>query len=161
MPVYLVQAGGEGGPIKIGFAAKPWSRLVKMQVDNHEPLKIVRLLVGGKPEEEALQERFSHLRMRGEWFHSDPAMLGDLGLQDVPVVPPISEPGTRGGWKWSDVAREKQRVAQKQSWATPDIRQSRLEKTAAKRLSYAWELHHRWPMLYRAPAPLATAPGCG
>ena len=82
MTVYLIQAD-ENGPVKIGSTENIAGRLSKMQSDNCCPLKVLRLLDGGKHEEEILQARFARQWLRGEWFTFSPDMLGDLGLSEV------------------------------------------------------------------------------
>lgn len=78
---------GEHGPVKIGFAEDVALRMTKMQADNHERLTVIRMLVGGVPEEVGLHALFADHRLHGEWFSFSRRMLGDIGLQDlVPVV---------------------------------------------------------------------------
>lgn len=89
MPVYIIRAG-QFGPVKIGFAEDVSTRLVKMQSDNHETLAVIRHLVGGFVEERALHQRFSALRLQGEWFSFTHEMLDDLGLEDVDPPPPTA-----------------------------------------------------------------------
>jgi DNA-binding transcriptional regulator YdaS (Cro superfamily) len=74
MPVYFIQAG-EGGPVKIGWAVDPVSRLRELQCGNHAELRLLRELPGSITEERVLHRAFSHLRIRGEWFSFDPKML--------------------------------------------------------------------------------------
>ena len=85
MPVYMVRAG-EHGPVKIGFADRMEGRLVKMQADNHERLVVLRLFVGGRDEEALLHQRFSELHLHGEWHSFSKAMLGDVGLTELPAL---------------------------------------------------------------------------
>lgn len=99
MPVYLIRAG-VSGPVKIGFAEDVRSRLVKMQVDNHENLILIREFIGGREEEDHLHTMFFAKRLRGEWHEYDIRMIGDVGLTEAevpsvtPFVPRILENGT-------------------------------------------------------------------
>lgn len=85
MPVYMVRAG-EHGPVKIGFSDNVALRLVKMQADNHERLTILRIFAGGPTEEALFHERFADQHLHGEWHSFTKAMLGDLGLVELPNV---------------------------------------------------------------------------
>lgn len=71
MYVYFVQAGGIAGPVKIGIAADPESRLVDMQIGNHEALVLLAAVPGSAPREKDLHRRFAAGRVRGEWFAWD------------------------------------------------------------------------------------------
>lgn len=88
MPVYMIQAGGEWGPVKIGHG-DPVSRLLGCQVGNHLQLRLIRTFEGDVGEEAALHVRFADLWIRGEWHNFSRAMLGDVGMVDIPleVVP--------------------------------------------------------------------------
>jgi hypothetical protein len=83
MPVYMIQAGGEHGPVKIGVTDDVEKRLIGMQTGNHQPLVLIRLFEGGPNEERALHQRFADLRLNGEWFSFSKQMLGDVGLIDM------------------------------------------------------------------------------
>jgi hypothetical protein len=90
MPVYMVQAGDEFGPVKIGHGVDPVSRLENHQTGNHLELKLLRTFVGGVEEEAALHDRFALFRIRGEWFRFTDAMMGDVGLEEIAeTVPPF------------------------------------------------------------------------
>jgi hypothetical protein len=67
--VYVVQANW-GGPIKIGTARRGRieQRIKELQTGNPSRLVVRQLLPGGRSVETELHERFSHLRMVGEWF---------------------------------------------------------------------------------------------
>ena len=89
MPVYLIRAG-ESGPVKIGWSADVVGRLVKMQADNHERLRVLRLFEGGETEERGLHERFADLHIRGEWFSYSRGMLDDLGIREIEIAPKLA-----------------------------------------------------------------------
>lgn len=72
--VYFVQAGTDG-PIKIGTATDLLKRVSALQTGNAATLHILGFIPGGPYEESAMHDRFSHLRIRGEWFQSSPELL--------------------------------------------------------------------------------------
>jgi hypothetical protein len=82
MPVYMIQAGGDGGPVKIGYG-DPEKRLAGCQVGNHLELRIIRVFEGGADEEAMLHELFADLWLRGEWHNFSRAMMGDVGLIEI------------------------------------------------------------------------------
>jgi len=74
MFIYFIQAGGTGGPMKIGISKDPEKRLKALQVGSHELLKIIyKKNLGGEAEnmELFLHEKFKNFRIRGEWFRPD------------------------------------------------------------------------------------------
>lgn len=98
MPVYMIQAGGDRGPVKIGFG-DPQERLSNLQVAHYERLHIIRLFEGDAPEESALHCLFEDLWIRGEWHNFSRKMLGDVGLVELPIPgkpEPIKYPLTYG-----------------------------------------------------------------
>jgi hypothetical protein len=72
--IYFVQAGG-AGPIKIGISVDLAARLRQLQDNNHERLRLLRSIKGTDAQEKLIHRRFSHLRVRGEWFRSEPELL--------------------------------------------------------------------------------------
>lgn len=72
--VYFIQAG-ETGPIKIGKADKPMKRIAELQTGNPHPLRLVGAIDGGVNEEQALHQRFTRLRLHGEWFEPSAELL--------------------------------------------------------------------------------------
>ncbi len=74
MPVYFAQAG-EGGPVKIGWAADVRSRISELQCGCPEILVVPRLIDGDRRSEAWVHRKFAALRFRGEWFRFDPDML--------------------------------------------------------------------------------------
>jgi len=83
MPVYMIRAG-EHGPVKIGHATDVAGRLYDLQSGNHERLTVLRVFDGGAAEEARLHERFADLHLHGEWHSFSKAMLGDVGLVELP-----------------------------------------------------------------------------
>lgn len=95
MPVYLIRQG-VAGPVKIGVAHDVVKRLRQLQTNQPIPLRIVRLLEGGRSEESLLHERFAAQRLNGEWFNYVADMSNaDLGLADLPI-PLIKRNSGRG-----------------------------------------------------------------
>lgn len=83
--VYFIQV--PSGPIKIGTSKNLKQRLAYLQVYTPEPISLLGVHVGSFVEERAAHERFAHLRLHGEWFESDPALLAYIaaGEQAAPV----------------------------------------------------------------------------
>lgn len=79
---------GESGPVKIGKADDPKERLGNLQVANWETLKIIRLFEGGEAEEDFLHACFADLNIRGDWHSFSYAMMGDVGLVEIPLSTP-------------------------------------------------------------------------
>lgn len=72
--VYFVQSVN-GGPIKIGCALDPASRLETLQTSYPEPLKLLAVTDGGFELERKLHEKFSDHRVHGEWFLPAPELV--------------------------------------------------------------------------------------
>jgi hypothetical protein len=77
--IYFIRAG-LSGPVKIGRADDPQSRIEYLQTGHYEELTLVRCIDGSMMEERWLHQEYAALRIRGEWFHYDAAMMS--------VVPP-------------------------------------------------------------------------
>lgn len=112
---YFVQAG-EAGPVKIGTARDPQKRLRILQCAHSEDLRL-RLVVP-EADEACFHHRFSHLRIRGEWFRfegtlqallcsPDPkAGMGDLVPQRPACERHLVDAIKALGAKQRDLARE-------------------------------------------------------
>lgn len=74
--VYFIQA--ESGPVKIGRALQPSSRLAELQVGNHEVLTLLAVVRGGRALERAYHEQFAEHRKVGEWFSPAPPILAEI-----------------------------------------------------------------------------------
>lgn len=75
MAVYFIQHG-EGGEIKIGTTCgNPYARMSTLQTGTPLELRLLVSIPGGVAEEVAVHERFAALRVRGEWFRPEPALL--------------------------------------------------------------------------------------
>lgn len=64
--VYFI--GSSSGFVKIGFSFHPEARLRQLQTAHVETLTLLGSVVATEDTESTLHERFSHLRVRGEWF---------------------------------------------------------------------------------------------
>lgn len=92
--VYFVRAS-ESGHIKIGFTAgDPMVRMGALQTGNHEELQLIVAIRAPQTKERELHQRFAALNTKGEWFKSDPTLLGfiealrwasDFDRYDAPV----------------------------------------------------------------------------
>ncbi len=58
----------DGVAIKIGYTTYFDNRFRQLQAANHVKLEILAVLPGKHEDEKAFHRRFSHLRIRGEWF---------------------------------------------------------------------------------------------
>jgi excisionase family DNA binding protein len=65
--VYFIRSG-MAGPIKIGHAKALRARIHALSTAHHDQLFLLATLAGGAVQERRLHEKFSHLRIRGEWF---------------------------------------------------------------------------------------------
>lgn len=72
--IYFIQAG-DGGPIKIGRAGCVEERLIQIQTDNHEPVKLLCAVESHPTMERTVHGVFAHLNIRGEWFRPAPELL--------------------------------------------------------------------------------------
>lgn len=113
--VYFIQVG-EAGPVKIGTTRDPKKRLQILQCANPDVLEL-RLAVP-EADEAIFHRRFSHLRIRGEWFRFDGSLRAFLrspnpttGVGDFAPQRPACERYLLGlikglGAKQKDVARK-------------------------------------------------------
>lgn len=61
--------------VKIGFASDVTERLAGLQVASPHRLELLATVSGTRESEAGLHRRFSHLRVRGEWFSAVPELL--------------------------------------------------------------------------------------
>lgn len=80
--VYFIECGPRG-PIKIGHAAHPGQRLAGLQGSNPIPLRIVRLLYGGRERERILHKKFAKTRLNGEWFRRTKRLLAYIATAEA------------------------------------------------------------------------------
>lgn len=81
MAVYIIRAG-YSGPVKIGKADCVPDRVRDLQTAHYEELRIIRVIHADA--ERQFHRHFSHLRIRGEWFHFDDEMLSFEALDAKP-----------------------------------------------------------------------------
>lgn len=74
--VYFI--GAASGPIKIGIAAHPLSRLSGLQTGHHEKLELLATCAGGQPQERDYHKRFADHRLSGEWFERCPEIEAEI-----------------------------------------------------------------------------------
>lgn len=84
--------GGETGPIKIGFARDPWSRLGRIQSGCAFPITVLAVEHGGRRRESAYHQEFNRLRVHGEWFERSPEMMRAIrdlqeSMRETPLSP--------------------------------------------------------------------------
>jgi hypothetical protein len=72
--VYFVRKGSSG-PVKIGKTTSMKSRLSQLKTASDEPLEVLATINGYTNEEKELHSKFSHIRLEGEWFKSEPSLL--------------------------------------------------------------------------------------
>lgn len=82
--VYFI--GSESGPIKIGMAVDPPSRLASLQTSHHEKLSILATCKGGQDRERAYHRRFAAHRLHGEWFERTPELLAEIERLSTPTL---------------------------------------------------------------------------
>lgn len=98
--VYFIQAGG--GPIKIGTAINPTSRLDALQTAHPDELRLIGVVPAERFSERELHARFADSRRRGEWFAPSDALrvfisrecsehqdcISPPALKPIPSCPP-------------------------------------------------------------------------
>lgn len=62
----------DGVAVKIGFSTFVPSRLDGLQGAHHAELRVIAQFIGSPSDEQALHQKFRHLRLRGEWFQPNP-----------------------------------------------------------------------------------------
>lgn len=91
--IYFIRAKDA---IKIGFTMNVTKRLAELQSANHEDLELLAAFGGGVADEQYIHQIFSALRLRGEWFRSDPAITDyiewRMGRKRMRGRPPTSRP---------------------------------------------------------------------
>lgn len=74
MFLYVIRQGIDG-PVKIGCAADPGTRLLSMQAGNPDNLTLAGVCRGNRGAERMLLAAFRPYRIRGEWFKPTPEVL--------------------------------------------------------------------------------------
>jgi len=65
--VYFIQSGEEG-LIKIGSSTDLINRIITLQIGNPCELKLRESIKGNWEKEKEIQNKFQHIKYRGEWF---------------------------------------------------------------------------------------------
>ena len=74
--VYFIAS--DDGPIKIGVAINPQSRLKGLQTSHPSQLRILALTTGGTQQESAYHRQFGAHRLTGEWFNPAPEIIAEI-----------------------------------------------------------------------------------
>jgi hypothetical protein len=88
--IYLIH-NKDSNTCKIGYSKAPAERLRQLQTSNHSKLELTINVEGSQAEEKQLHKKYAHLRLNGEWFQFDQAMVTDLEN----IVPAISKPKSK------------------------------------------------------------------
>jgi hypothetical protein len=72
--IYFIQAG-EDGAIKIGSSKNPAKRLASLRTASPVPLNVLKVITGSRELELTYHDRFSSIRMKGEWFEPTAELL--------------------------------------------------------------------------------------
>lgn len=93
MSVYFIQAGGDEGPVKIGYTdVDPWKRIDALQIGCPLPLAFVRYEPDSTLADERYYQRcYFHIRLLGEWFKWEWPLknyVGDSALAEY-MAPPL------------------------------------------------------------------------
>lgn len=87
--VYFIKPVGASGPIKIGLASTPKSRLRQHMENSPVPLEIVATVPGDMALERNIQECFVDYHSHAEWFHASPALIAAVAA--IAWGSPVSE----------------------------------------------------------------------
>jgi len=95
--VYFAQPS-TGGPIKIGFTENIKERHAYLESYYGTKLKILKTVNGGREEEKAIHELFSHLRMGStEQFRAEPELVEFIGSGIVDHESKFVDPMKKAG----------------------------------------------------------------
>lgn len=109
--IYFAQMGGSDGPIKIGLSSRPKDRIKDMSTASPYPITLLAVMKGNMFDEARIHEEFASLRLRGEWFRFEGALLALLTAPDairadpgghivLPPPPPfVVHPETLIAWR--------------------------------------------------------------
>lgn len=79
MVYYLVTRSGTEAFVKIGYTEGcPWVRMAEVGLGCPFPLELLGLERGGYAEERLQHRRFARLRVRGEWFRLQGALIDHI-----------------------------------------------------------------------------------
>jgi hypothetical protein len=88
--------GAAGGPIKIGHAKDPVSRLAEVQTGHPARLVLIATVQGPASLERQYHAKFAHRRLHGEWFERCAEIEHEILRLDPDAMPRIDE--------WADLA---------------------------------------------------------
>jgi len=89
--IYFLQST-TGGTIKIGHSVDVDARRIQLEAHYGQPLALLATMPGGRPEERAIHERFSHLRYgQTEQFHPAADLLDFIGRPLFASAMPVVE----------------------------------------------------------------------
>lgn len=77
---YVYLAGGEHGPLKIGWSKDPAARIEAFQTGNYQHLTVIAKREGTQADERQVHDKLSDHRVKGEWFERW-AALDEFGLR--------------------------------------------------------------------------------
>lgn len=69
----------DGEAVKIGFSQDVIRRMGNMQTENARDLKLLTSIQGSIDDEIAIQRRFRHLHIRGDWFRLEGDLIEFIG----------------------------------------------------------------------------------
>jgi len=87
--VYFIKPVGLKGPIKIGLASTPKSRLRQHMENSPIPLEIVATVPGDLALERNIQECFVDCHSHAEWFHASPSLMAAVAA--ISAGTPVDE----------------------------------------------------------------------
>lgn len=93
MYVYFLKED-EGERVKIGYTSNISSRISILKCTNSRKVQLIRALDGDIEIEKWFHEKFSHLRIKNDWFNFVPEMMTDkpIGVKEyVKPTKPIRE----------------------------------------------------------------------
>ena len=80
-------AGGEDGPIKIGYSRSPRRRLSEVRRGCVEKIALMAVANGGRCRERYYHTIFAAHRRDGEWFDRAPEILAEIERLSTPPSP--------------------------------------------------------------------------
>jgi hypothetical protein len=84
--VYFMQVGSPASClVKIGFAEDVPARAATIRSTLHEPVAILGVMPGARPEEAELHRLFAHIRRKGEYFFPEPDLLDYIRHNAIPL----------------------------------------------------------------------------
>lgn len=89
--IYFARCGHDG-PVKIGHTIGGIaSRISFLQVGCPWPIVVLGTMEGDLATEASLLKRFSHLNMRGEWFHAADELISFIEQNTAPDERPVQK----------------------------------------------------------------------